>query len=284
MNEAALPTADVVILGAGARSAAGLTALQVTMSARALKMPISETHMIDKDGDRIALVRVGAIGDNVFGHARLAALGGPALTEAALRWVLTRRRRGQEDVRVPLYLALPPADRGGSDAEAPRLLEELELRSGVPIDRERTQIFPRCRGGGMFALEHAVRDLRASAVDAAVVGGIDSYFDPDALERLDRELRLHGLKTENGFIPGEGAAFVLLVERHRTDDLPKQAGVLSVATEDEPRPFGSDEPCIGEGITRAVQRAVRVLAPAERRIGWMLTDVANERHRVDEWG
>lgn len=283
MEEVGPRAAAVVVIGVGARAAAGLTALQVTLCARALKMAISESHMIDGNGDPMGVVRFRALGDDVSGHPRLVALGGPALTEAALPWVLAQRKRGRVDVQLPLYLALPPQDRCTPDVEDERVLHDLAARSSVPIDRERTQVLHQCRGGGIAAFERAVRDIRSGKIEVAVVGGVDSYFDPDVLEHLDREMRLHGPKTENGFIPGEGAAFVLLADRQKVQGFAPQASVLSAATASEPHPYGSEEPNIGQGLTRAVLRAVEVLAPFERRIPWMLTDVANERHRVDEW-
>ncbi len=114
-----------------------------------------------------------------------------------------------------------------------------------------------------------------------LVGGIDTMFDPDYLDHLDAERRLHALDTENGFIPGEGAAFLLLVAPREAGRLQALARIVSVAREEEPRPYGSEEPCLGVGLTRAVRRAVA--ATPEQRLGWALTDVSNERHRVDEW-
>jgi 3-oxoacyl-[acyl-carrier-protein] synthase I len=51
----------------------------------------------------------------------------------------------------------------------------------------------------------------------------------------------------------------------------------------EPRPFGSEEPCHALGMTMAIKRACSAFGQSARRIPWVLTDVANERHRVDEW-
>ncbi|HTN89155.1 MAG TPA: hypothetical protein VL242_36000, partial [Sorangium sp.] len=48
---APLPAAEAVIVGAGARAPGGLTALQVTMSVRALKMDPRESHLIDPAGE-----------------------------------------------------------------------------------------------------------------------------------------------------------------------------------------------------------------------------------------
>lgn len=279
-----LPTSDAVIVGVGARTASGLTALQVTMSARALKLAPRESHLIDKKGQRIATARLMSIGDDVMGIDRFVALGGPALTQAAFPWLSAQRQRTGTPPRLPAIVALPSEARPGFDARMKQhLLGALAARAQVPLDLERSHLVFQCRGGGVIAFERAIAELKRGDCEAIVVGGIDTYFDPGVLEHLDDEMRLHGLETENGFIPGEGAGFVVLAPRGRTLALHRYAQVISAVSESEPRPYGSAEPCLALGITRAVKRATEAIGATSRRIPWALTDVANERHRVDEW-
>lgn len=278
-----LPVADTVIVGVGARAPVGLTALQVTMAVRAGKRDVRETHFIDKHGEVVGLSRLGSIGDAVQGLERFVALGGPALTQAAFPWLDAERRRTAQVAPLPVLLALPHADRPGLDPRlAKSLLAGLEARSRVPLDAQRSELLWDDRAGGARAIELAMERLHAGA-PAVLVGGIDSFFDPDSVEHLDRELRLHTVNTENGFIPGEGAAFLLLTSRRRGAALARHGQILGVGLAQEPRPFGHEEPCLGLGITQALQSAVTGVGPKARRIGWALTDVVDERHRVDEW-
>ncbi|MGK3964035.1 hypothetical protein WMF38_07630 [Sorangium sp. So ce118] len=271
-----------MIVGVGARSPSGLTALQVAMSARARKFVPRESHLIDRHGERIATARLRSIADNVIGFDRFAALAGPALVQAASPWTSQRARRA--DVRLPVIVALPSDARPGFDPRLRRdLLRTLESRAGIALDHARSELICQCRGGGIAAFERALARLHRGEDEAIAVGGIDSYFDPDALEHLDAELRLHGLDTENGIVPGEGAAFLVLTTRARTGSLPRHGRLLAAATEDEPRPWGSEEPSLGSGITLAVRRALEAAELGPRAVAWVLTDVANERHRVDEW-
>jgi 3-oxoacyl-[acyl-carrier-protein] synthase-1 len=129
----------------------------------------------------------------------------------------------------------------------------------------------------------AALDEIGRGAEAVLVGGIDTWFDADALEHLDLALRLHGPDTENGFIPGEGAGFLLLASPHRAPAAQRLGQVIAAVVEPEPRPWGSDDPCLGEGITRAVRRACAAAGAEAAPIPWALTDVNNERHRVDEW-
>lgn len=253
------------------------------MSARAQKFVPRESHLVDKRGETIATARLMTIGDDIIGIDRFVALGGPALTQAAFPWLAARRDQGLLQP-IPAVISLPSEARPGLDPRLRRhLLDALEARSRVPLDRARSRLIFRCRGGGVSAFEHAMGELLAEGCEAVAVGGIDSYFDPDVLEHLDAELRLHSSETENGFVPGEGGAFVVLAPRGRARGLTRYGRVLAAVTQDEPRPFGSDEPCLAYGMTLALKNALAAVSAETRPIPWILTDVANERHRVDEW-
>ncbi|NUQ72993.1 MAG: hypothetical protein HUU21_05515 [Polyangiaceae bacterium] len=276
------PRADAVVAGVGARSHNGLTALQVTMSVRAGKMDPCESHIIDRHGEPVGVCRLMCIGDRVQGLDRFVALGAPALRQAVFPWLDMFAQRGQTAPELPVILSLPDERRPGLDPRLPEeVFQKLAERARVPLARARSSLVFACRGGGVTAFEQAIARLKTGDVEAVAVGGIDSYFDPDILEHLDAEMRLHGLETENGFIPGEGAAFLLMTTRRGAGSLTRYAEIKATATALEPRPFGSSEPCFGLGMTAAVKNALAGVADGS--IAWVLTDVANERHRVEEW-
>lgn len=266
------PRGEATIVGVGARCATGLTALQVAMTVRAGKSQPRESHLVDRAGEPIAVCRLGSIGDDLLGEARHVALAAPALAEALRPWTAAQR-----DPTLPLVLAVPEA-LSRRDGEA--LLAALASGAGASIDLPRSKLVAQGRAGGVAALELAVARLARGEDEAIVVGGVDSYFDPYRLEELDRARRLNGPACENGFIPGEAAAFVTLSRRRRTG-VRACGQILGVATEREPRPLGSDEPTHGLGMTLAVKRATAALGRTP--IDWALTDVVGERHRVEEW-
>jgi 3-oxoacyl-[acyl-carrier-protein] synthase-1 len=282
------PPLEAMVVGVGARAHNGLSALQVAMSCRAGLMDPQESHMIDRHGEPIAMCRIMTVSDRVQGMARFVALAAPALAEALEPWRQAEAARRVAAQALPLCLALPHRTRPGLDPKLPaRLIPELALRAPVAIDQRASRVVTGCRGGGVAAFEAALELLQHGA-PAVVVGGVDSYFDPDVLEHLDACRRLHGLETENGFIPGEGAAFLVLARVGSTAGLHRYARLLGAVTVAEPRPWDAAapperEPCLALGMTSAVERAVARAGTAERSIGWILTDVANERHRVDEW-
>lgn len=274
-----LPLPRASIAAVGARACNGITALQVAMSVRADKFVPRASHLVDRAGDFIATARLASIGDDRTGLERLVQLGGPALTQAAGP---LRARFGDESPPIPLFCALPEKGRPGADPRvAADLTTRLEARSRVRLDHERSRLFFEGRGGGALALAAALEAIRGG-LDPVMVGAVDSYFHPDTLEWLDRELRLHSMTAENGFIPGEGGAFLLLGTSLGLAGMPRMAHVLDVASAAEPSPYGSEQPCLARGITQAARAVLSSLGTASQ-VGWILTDVVDERHRVDEW-
>jgi 3-oxoacyl-[acyl-carrier-protein] synthase-1 len=269
---------SALVLGVGARAATGLDALQVTMSERADRLRVRGSHMLDRAGEPIGVCRLPSIGDATQGIDRLLALAAPALVQAARALGPLARAAA-----VPVLVALPSSSRPGFDPRLPQhFLRALEALAGVPFDHARSKQVHACRAGGAEAFEHAL-GLLSRGADVALVGGVDSYFDPDVLDWLDGELRLHSSTTENGFIPGEGAAFVALARRGAMAGQPALCEVLAAATELEPHPWPSPEPCLGLGMQAALERAARPLGVGARRVDHAMSDVTNERHRVDEW-
>ena len=281
---APLPKSDAVVVGVGARTHTGMTALQAVMAIRANKMVPRESHIVDAAGNPVGTCRLPSIADNVQGFDRFVALAVPALVQGTHSWLAFERRRTQQPKPLAAIVALPSGFRPGFD---PRLRKDLfavvSEQSGVALDPKRSTLVTKCRGGGVEAFDLAIAKLRSGAEEAVIVGGIDSWFDPDVLEYLEAERRLHGPDCENGFLPGEGAAFLLLTTRSRSSQLHRWGQVLSASTELEPRPYGSEEPCHALGMTMAIKRAAEPTGLKSRRIPWQLTDVHNERHRVDEW-
>jgi 3-oxoacyl-[acyl-carrier-protein] synthase-1 len=277
MTGATLPRAEVVVVGVGARTATGLTALSAAMTWRAGKSTPRECHMVDRAGAPIAMCRLASIGDDVLGAARLVPMAAPALREAAEAHVATQRARLQIAPKIPAIVAVPDVL---AQKDARGFLERLAVESGIELDLARSEIVTAGRAGGAAAIEKACARLTRGEDEAIVVGGVDTHFDPDRLEALDTAMRLHGPACENGFIPGEAAAFALLGARRRIGAR-ALAQIAGASTENEPRPYGSAEPCQAIGVTVAAKRALAPLGKS--RVSWALSDVVGERHRVEEF-
>lgn len=276
---------DAVLVGIGARTPHGLTPLQVTMSVRAQKFAPRESHLVDQKGKPMATGRLASLADNLMGQDRFVALAAPTLLQATYPWQAALAELRYDPIGLPVFVALPDESRPGLDPQLRNhLLPALAARTRLPLDLKQSALFFGCRGGGIAAIEAGLEMITSGRAEAALVGGVDSYFDPDCLEHLDNERRLHGPDTENGFIPGEGAGFLLFVSRRMAmSSLERYGHVLSAAVELEPNPYGSELPCLGEGMARALRRAIAEAGLPPESLAWALSDVVNERHRVDEW-
>lgn len=278
-------TARAAVVGVGARTHNGLTALQVAMSCRAGLMDPVASHIVDRHGEPIATCRLMTLGDRLQGLERLEAMAAPALQEALAPYAEAVAEGRAQASPLPLLVAMPEETRADVAGQRHQpFVEGLCRRVSLPLDTRESGAIWGGRHAGIETFLRALHLLKEGA-RAVVVGGVDSYFHPDVLEALDEARRLHGLETENGFIPGEGAGFVVLAREDATAGIRPFGHLLSAASTEEPHPWHplaspEAEPCLGVGMTRAVELASRA---SDVPIGWIVSDVNNERHRVDEW-
>lgn len=256
------------IISTGARAPVGLSSLQVAMCARAKKMEPETTRFTGRTGHPMGACRMLAVPRSVQGYERLGRIAAPALSEALLAGV---------PGPVPLIVALPEPGRADDD---PRLTQgfvaDLALRGRLPLDVKRSVTLRAGRAGFAAAVDAALAMLHNPAgPEMVLAGGADSYFHRDVMSELDEALRVHGPGTEDGFIPSEGAAFVLL----------RRPGAIA---EDAPAPLAAvrrvvlgleeDDPNTGRAMT-AILHAMREDGP----VPWVLTDVNGEPERTREW-
>jgi 3-oxoacyl-[acyl-carrier-protein] synthase-1 len=249
----------VALLGAGMVSAVGLSAPEVAASVRAGASRFAESSILDS----LPPLVMAEVPDD--GLARLSpAVRGCApgsrdarllrLAEPALRECLAHLPAGAAP--PPLVLALPETIHplGGA-----RLLDGLHAQAGR-FDRERSEAFHRGRAGGMRAIARAA-DLLGADRPFVVAGGVDSHRDPGVLEALAMEGRLKTEYSRDGFIPGEGAAFLLLARRGAADALAVLGGFAAAM---EPgHPYG-DAPRRGDGLSAAFAASLAsAAAPVE---------------------
>lgn len=263
------------ITGVGAHAPIGRGGLQVAMCARAAKLEPRSCAYRDRRGAPIGVCRVPSLADDLHGFERWVALGAPALRECA--WGVASR--------PPLFLALPEEGRPDDDARiGAGLVEALASASGAAIDAPRSALFRSGSAGFAMALEAAIERL-AAGDEAAIVGGVESYYHPAVLAWLDADARLHSESVDGGILPSEGAAFVLL---SRGDARPRDGGgaavVLGVEVDREASVL-SGEPNLARAMTGLVRRVAQGGGGegGEGRADWVLSDCNGERHRVNEW-
>jgi len=153
---------------------------------------------------------------------------------------------------VPLMLCGPEKIPGRHSVISDKFLQYLAAQTQAPIDLANSYVFPDGRAAGLYALESAMLMLEQGKCQQVLVGGIDSYIDLHLLASLDKDERVLAEGVMDGFVPGEGAAFMLLqsaVTNNRVKVFPPGIG-------EEVGHRYSQQPYLGDGLAGAVSEAL----------------------------
>ncbi|OJT24645.1 hypothetical protein BO221_13735 [Archangium sp. Cb G35] len=209
-------------------------------------------------------------------HRRMVLLAAGALQEAAA---------GSERP-LPLILALSESYPWGEPVGA-AFLEHLAVQSRVGLALSASQVVRQGRAGGLVAVQLALELLATRRAEQVLVGGVDTYWDAFLLAKLDSEERLKAQdRLTDGFIPGEGAAFLLLKrarEAGRQDRAP-MARITSVGTGQEPGHRYSSEPYLGEGLAQSFRQLFERLPVPRTKVRCVYAGLNGESFWAKEWG
>lgn len=191
---------------------------------------------------------------------------------------------GSTPPQLPLLLSLPPPRPAVPPDTAMQLVRRIIGALPLPVDRGRSVMVRSGHDGALCCLGVAADLLAVEQPAAVIVGGVDSWIAIDALHELEAQRRLKSATAPKGIVPGEGAAFLLLVN----DALATRVGlhssvvVLAQARAVEPNPWYEQRPCLAEGLTTALRS---LLARPEHRARTDLTlgDLNGEPWRAQEW-
>lgn len=275
------PLFPVVVGGASARTPLGLSARQTALCARAKKGEPRSGRYRNHHGYPIGTSTTPGVPERLEGIARLAALAAPALRALARGSAFTQEER--RGAPVPLILAVPESGRPDDDPLlGGGILAQIAAAAELPIDGTRSQTIRAGHAGFALALSAAV-DLLSARPGVVIVGAVDSYHHEGLLAWLDGERRIHGVGVENGFVPGEGAAFLTLRREGPAALAPRDGAarvrLASVETHVETS-LETGAPNTALALTQLLA-ALAPLCPGGK-IPWILTDVNGERHRVRE--
>lgn len=232
-----------VVVAMGLCTPLGATAERTMATMRAGISRFVETEVIGADGEPVRASRLVTLPPKLPRTARMIGLARAAL--AGVRDALESSRAA----RVGLYLGLPEPGLG-APFDAGVIAEVLREDTGQRLDL----VASRETGRASFfdAIAAARADLRGGRAGSyALVGAVDSFCDPDSLQRIsDAGLPL-SRRNLDGRIVGEAAGFVLLARPGAAESMgPKPlATVLATASGVERAPFASREPSLSEGLT-----------------------------------
>jgi 3-oxoacyl-[acyl-carrier-protein] synthase-1 len=175
----------------------------------------------------------------------------------------------QNPSRLGIFVALPLPRIGLSQDVARHLLVGFYNHACIDPCGQARLLF----GGhaGFFALAmDACEAIGQGQIDAALVGGVDSYLFRPLLASLDQAYRLKSTRNLDGFRPAEGAGFVLLQPVRRTGVAPL-ALLDGLAASELP----TGDQALTEVLRRLQHRGVR---PSR-----IISDLNGETARAREW-
>lgn len=280
----------VVIVGVGMMTAVGLSAPETAASVRAVTARFDSVPYLDKRSDHFtaAMVPKDALPPLDDALERAAGLASRErrmlrLATLPLRECLARLPESARGGALPLCLAMSESQ-PRRPLEPSAFLQYLATQVGGAIDPDRSDASHTGRAGGLLAVGQAVLTVQQGA-PFVVAGGIDTYLDPYVLGTLDAEARVKSRANLDGFIPGEGAAFVLLTSARTatTYSLTPFAQVSPVATGFEQGHLYSEEPYKGDGLAQTIA-ALAATSGAPAPFQEVFSSMNGESHWAKEWG
>ncbi|MGK4005434.1 beta-ketoacyl synthase N-terminal-like domain-containing protein [Sorangium sp. So ce1036] len=269
-----------VLVAAGAVTPIGLRSIDSAFSHRAAAAAMREAPLVDAEGEPITMCFLPTLDPRLTGAPRAAQLAARALDE-----VLGKLGAAAQGMRVQVALCLDEhlGQRSpDGDVPAQRLADELGARVRARGPDVAVKVVTRGAAGPGFLLPELCEALGRGAIDAALLGGVHTDYDPARIAALDAAGRLFRPDSLDALIPGEGAAFVALMRPDvaRRCLLAELGEIVGVATAHERARPDNDEPAFqAAGLTAALRAALGPLSERGLRAGWVLTDLTFESFR-----
>jgi 3-oxoacyl-[acyl-carrier-protein] synthase-1 len=263
--------APLVVLGCGMATAVGLTAPATCAAIRARIDGLRETRFMSRDGGWI----IGAeapLEPPLRGLARLA-----QLLAASLRECFDHAPE-LEPEQIPVLLGTAEADRpgrlAGLDSEFAALLQRFVGARFHPESR----LIPMGRMSGALGLQAASKLINEQGFSRVIVAGVDSYLLAATLAGYDERRRLLTEDNPNGFIPGEGAAALLV----GPGDAGPGLAVRSLGLAVEKATIEGEEPLRADGLALAYRQALDAVELGLHEIDYRIADISGEQYRFKE--
>ncbi len=263
----------VHIVALSARTPVGLTPETAAAAVRAgISGIVEHPFMVDSIGEPIRGAVDARLDPTLLGWQRTLALAEAALGSmnrrlAALGLV------GDQPPRI--LLGIPESRPGWTE----RYAEAVRAALGPTVED-----VARGHAAGLQGLVFAHEQIAAGALDWCVVGGVDSYFEPETLGWLTSYRQLKTATSRAAFFPGEAASFVAVAgeDAVRRFGLTSLGRIRGAASAMEDALIKTEAVNVGRGLTEAIRRASESLCG--ERIDEIYCDINGERYRTEEWG
>lgn len=265
-------SAPLRIAGSGMCCAVGTSGPAARAAIRSGLSRFTESHFVDTMGTPITTASL-PLG-NVWGARRIRMMVGAVVSECLA---------GQPAVapnRTALLLLVGDRARPGYNAKWEAAAEAAchGALGGTPAGQ---QLITASRVGLAIALEEARHRLEDDDIDNVILAAVDSYLTARTINHMLQCERVLGDEARDGFIPGEGAAALLLTSADPASD---GWHVLGVGRATEPARIDNEEPMRADGLTAAMRKALMDSKLNLSEVDFRIADIAGESFYFREAG
>ncbi len=276
----------IYIYNTGMITSIGFGTKQTSASARANISRTMDSEFYGKDSEPLGM---SLLNDALLPKLHSDLQADPLIISRTLREVqlssialkdLAKNATGLSD--IPVYLGVheqlseysPPCDES--------FIDYLSTQSEINFNTNDSKLFPLGKAAGLMALEAAIKDIKDRKFDQIIVGGAETYCDSALLGFLVNEnrVRVHGIS--DGFIPGEGAAFIIVGSGDKTEN--KLAKIDSIGTGFENGHLYSEEPYQGDGLAEAFTNCFGPEDEPTNKVKTVFAGFNGENFNAKEWG
>lgn len=281
-----MATHEVYIIGVGACTSLGANAAASAAAVRAGISSFAEhPFMIDTAGNPMIVARAPYLIPDISGANRYLSLAIPAVEEA-LHSLHTLNVNISD---IPAIIGLPAERPGLPEGIDKQIVKAFSSITDVSKKLSQIETIQNGHSAGLMALEAGLHKLRKGIAEFCLIGGVDSYLEPETLEWLEACEQLHSAGEMNnawGFVPGEAAGFCLLASRNALlkYNISPLVEIMTVATAYEENLIKTDTVCLGIGLTDVFEQVLRTLPTSFSKIGNIVCDMNGEPYRADEYG
>src|SRR5690606_7286089 len=136
------------------------------------------------------------------------------------------------------------------------------------------------RVGAAVALREARTLLYQKRHRAVVIAGVDSYLNEPTLRAYESSRRLLTAENTDGFIPGEGAAAIIVRRPARSNE--PQLCLVGLGFAVESATVDSEQPLRADGLAAAIRAALTEAGTSMHALDYRIADVSGEHYYFKE--
>lgn len=187
---------------------------------------------------------------------------------------------------IPFIFALQEPHEKTTALNTETLISNLIEQCHYPLDKTKVHFLSTGRSAGIQGINRALQYLYEENEDYVLIGGSDSYLNSPNLNVLDKADRLNLKNSNDGFVPGEGAGFLLLTSRPELARN-KNNHIVSISSPGVAHESGylhnpENAPYLGEGLDQAFKQALTMTNG--KKIDNIYSSMNGERYWAKEYG